>query len=630
MPALLLVAALGCRQEEPYGGAFDLPVAVAVLQPEVGGPFEEPIAFVANGHDGQIVPLALKQGRFLNDDPTASFLRANPLPTGGRRLLTSVAVTATSTDDVTVWAGDRAFGRLLRVPYIVDCATDPDPACDDAVAGAPVEHGAYFRVLEQSSAATLSGLDVKKGYTATETWTVTFDGDAWQVEGSRSGLEPEPAYPGERYSTRFHRLGFTIDDPQGRAEPGDRFVVKTMNGLSEHDVGGLPLAVSAAPDGSALALVVHDDVLDRPVLRWFDPVSEAVTGEVVLPDEARPHRLAWTEDGALLVADRSLPAVWELTVGSLVAIEHPMPWPTLDATALDGADRRRLYVVPLDGRSLWLFDRDTDLPIDVNPALEGDQGMTFSTNVEGIEALRLPYRMPEYTDDPIRVTGRAVAVSLSTGRVVFAHEETGCLVQDALGPRTVAQGSVGSALDYSATYTSNVVGPATLETDGASGRHVVVNACAGTAKAELWTLRFDQTVQAWRVSGSYTGDQLALAREDERYLSDAGEISFTIRSGTTPSRDGWTFTFAIESGVAEAAGQDDGDTVREYGEARLGVAGDPAYFFYRAGLAGPVDDHQGEGWYPVDIRPFVVVPGGANNEVGRVDPERSSIDVGWF
>lgn len=628
IPALLVLAA-ACRQEEPYGGAFDLPIATAVLQPEDGGPFEEPIGFVANGHGGQIVPLALKQGRFLNDDPTVSFLRTNPLATGGERLITSIAVTTPSPDEVTLWAGDRDQGTLLRVPYLLDCALDPEAReCAEAVAGAPVEHGAYHRLLEEPASATLEGLDVKKGYTTTETWTVTWDGAAWQVEGSRSGREPEPARAGERYSTRLHRLGFTLRET-GSPRPGDRFVVKTMSGLSEHDVGGAPLAITAAPEG-LLALIVQDTVADRPVVRWFDPTDEAVLAEVALPADARPHRLAFAEDGALLVADAELPAIWEVGVGQTAPIEHPLPWPALDVASLDGEDRRRLFVVPLDGRELWLFDRDTGAPIDVNPALEGDQGMTFTASVAGIEALRLPYRMPEYTDDPIRLTGRAVGISLSTGRVVFAHERTGCLVQDALGPRTLAQGSFGGALDYTATYTTNVVGPALLESTGASGRHVVVNACAGIAKAEIWTVRFDQAAQVWRVRGSRSGDQVAAAREDERYLSDDGAVSFTIRSGTTPSRDGWSFTFQVEAGVAEAAGQDDGDTVREYGEARLGTAGDPTYFFYRAGLAGPIDDHEGEGWYPVDIRPFLLVPGGANNEVGRVDPERSQIDVGWF
>ena len=41
--------------------------ALGVLHPENGGPYEEPVGFVGNGHGGQIVPLALKQGRFLNE-----------------------------------------------------------------------------------------------------------------------------------------------------------------------------------------------------------------------------------------------------------------------------------------------------------------------------------------------------------------------------------------------------------------------------------------------------------------------------------------------------------------------------------------------------------------------------------
>lgn len=623
---LTLVVFAACREEVPYGGAFDVPVAAAVLQPEVGGPFQEPVGFVANGHGGQIVQLALKQGRFLTDDPTVSFLRTNPLATGGDRILTSVAVRAPSIAEVVVWAGDRRFGQLLRLPWLHDCATLAVPECDGAPAGAPIEQESSFEIVETVGDARLDDVHTKDGYTTTETWTVAFDGEAWSVEGSRSGREAERPVPGRPYSTESRRLNFTI--AQGdRAVAGDRFVIETRNGLTEHDVGGAPLALLTSPDQSLLAMVVHDLVIDRPFVRWFDPAAATVVGQVALPAEASPHRLAWSLDGALLVADRTWPAVWEVALGETVAIEHPTPWPTLDVTAFDGADgRRRLYVVPLDGSALWPMDRDTDALIDVNATVPGDQGMAFDIPVLGIEALPLPYQMPEYTEDLIRVTARSVAVVLGDATVVFAHEETGCLVQDALGPRTVASSGLAGTDDYEASF-ENVLGPATLEQDGASGRHVLVNACAGLARPEEWELRFDQNVQAWRVEGSVSGVQQALAIEDQRYLSDRGEVSFTVRAGSTPSRDGWTIRFTVDAGVARATGDNDEDGVRDVS---LGVAADPVAFFYRVGLPGRVGEvEEGSGWYPVDVRPLALVPGASTNEVARVDPQRASLEVGW-
>lgn len=614
---IALVAA--CRDPLPYEGAFDLPIAAAVLQPEIGGPFQEPIGFVANGHGGQIVPLALKQGRFLTDDPTVSFLRTNPLPTGASRRLTGVAVVANGLREVTVWAADAAFQTLLRVPYLHDCEAVPErPECEEAIAGAPVEQAAFWQLVEAPEGASLANVQVKKGYTTTERWTITFDGAAWTVEGSRSGRQPTSAVTGQWYSTEQHRLSFTI---RGAAEAGDTFVVRTQSGLSEHDVGGTPIALLASPDQSLLALVVHDRALDRPFVRWFDPVERELVGEVTLPDDAWPHRLAWSEDGALLVADAEHPAVWELEPGATTALEHPFPWPTLDVAALDGPDRRRLYIVPEDSGSLWVMDRDTGELLDVNAALPGTQGMVFTTSVMGIEAIPRAHRMPEYTDDGIRRIGRSVAVVLANNRVVYAHETSGCLVQDNLGPRTEPnQETLSAGYDYTWSWSSSQVGAPFLEVQGASPRHVAVNTCAGIAPTEQWRLTYDEIAQAWRVRGSISGDQVALAYEDVRYLSDGGEVSFVIRAGVAPSRDGWTLLFDVNAGTAQATGDLD-DPPDGVPEIALGVATDPVYYEYRVGLPGPIGDYAGEGWYHEDIRPLLLLPGASSNQVGRVNPQ---------
>ncbi|MEZ4241998.1 MAG: hypothetical protein R3F59_38770 [Myxococcota bacterium] len=624
--ALCAIAVPSCDKPLPYEGSFILPIDAAVLQPEVGGPFEEPVGFVANGHGGEILPLALKQGRFLTDDATVSFLPANPLPTGGMRRLTAVAVVAPGVREVTLWAADAAFGTLLRVPYLFDCEATPDrPECADAHAGEPVEQAAYWQPVEVPDGVHLRSVQVKRGYTTTETWTLTSDGASWGVEGSRSGRQTERAVPGEWSTTELHRLSFVVNET-GTA--GQQVVIRTESGLSEHDVGGIPLDIATSPDQSLLALIVQDRALDRPFVRWFDPAARELVGEVALPDDARPGRLSWTPDGALLVSDAQHPAVWELAVGATDALEHPTPWPTLDATALDGTDRRRLYVVPLDSGSVWLMDRDTDELLDVNPSVEGVQGMTFTASVRGVEAIPRPYLMPEYTDDGIRRIGRSVAVVLSSTRVVYVHEETGCLVQDNLGPRTEAtQATYASGGDYATSWANTVTGGPVLELDGASARHVVVNDCAGIAQSESWRVTYDQNVGAWRVHGALSGDQVGLAHEDERYLSDGGEVSFVIRSGATPSRDGWTITFNVNAGSAQATG-DLTDPPDGIPEIALGVSADPVYFEYRVGLPGPIGDAEGEGWYREDIRPLLLVAGSTSNQVGRVDPQNEPTGAG--
>ena len=163
-------------------------------------------------------------------------------------------------------------------------------------------------------------------------------------------------------------------------------------------------------------------------------------------------------------------------------IEHPTPWPTLDVASLDGADGiRRLYVVPIDSSALWLFDRDTDCHRS-EPGRPVDQGMSFtracsaSRRSSGYTAARVHGRQ-------VRVAGRSVAVVLANNRVVFAHEETGCLVQDNLGPRTETTPrarSLGSETTIRATSPRSRA-PRRSRPRHLPGRHVLVNTCSGTA-----------------------------------------------------------------------------------------------------------------------------------------------------
>ncbi len=620
LATFVVTLAVGCRRVEPYTGAFDLPVAVAVLQPEDGGPFLEPVGLVANQHGGQIVPLALKQGRFLTEDSTVPFLRGNPLPTGALRVLTSVAVTAPTVDAVTAWVGDRRFGHLLEVPWLLDCEAqaDRDECAADRIPGAPVEPFAYRDVLSAPEGITLDDLRVKRGYTTSEVWTVTFDGELWWVDGSRSGPQPVAALTGQRWDPDPHALAFTIRDPEGRATAGDRFEIRTQSGLRELDVGGVPTALSAAPDQHTLAMVL-DPGDGFPTLAWFDTDSRRVTPVALAPD-AVPGRLAWTEDGALLVTDLERSAVWEVAPGATTGLEHVLPWPTLDVAELGGV----LFVVPRDGRSLWRVDRVTDELFDTNAAVEGLQGIPFTSSVVGLDAVRLPYRMPEYSDTGIRRFDRSVAISLSSGALVFAHEDTGCLVQSPLGPRSVYDPN-SVHLDYSTTFDEVVSGP-TLEQSGSTTRHVVVNDCAGIAPAEQWTLRYDEVRQGWEVRGTYSGIQTELALEDQRYVSDGAEVSFVVRSGATPTRDGMTIAFSVDSGVAAAAASTSDVVIRQVA---IGVSGDLSTAVWRAGLSGPIGDHEGEGWYVEDLRTVVIAPAAASNEVARVDPQTATVDVGW-
>ncbi|MEZ4319049.1 MAG: hypothetical protein R3F61_16155 [Myxococcota bacterium] len=619
LPVAILLAAAGCRDWPAYSGAFDVPSAIGVLQPELGGPYEEPVGFVGNAHGGQIVPLALKQGRFLTDDPTVSFLRTNQVATGQRRLLSGIAPSVQG-DTVTVFATDRTFGHLLEIPFVTGL---------DA-SGAPEEPASSVSearfVPTQGSAITgfLEGLEIKTGWVSTEDWVVEYVGAeaGWTVIGSRSGRMEDNAFRDKPYVGVRRVVAFTLTT-SGEPMPGDRFEFSTDNGLVEHDADGIPLEMRPAPDGSVVAVVVQDSLEDRPVLKMLDPLNPGAfpTATPVLPPEASPTRLAWNADGTRLFAsDATRRQFWSVDWPSGRATRYVTPWPTADVAPLSGNFGELVYLVPVEQKELWVYDLATRDFRDTNTWVPGVQGLAFSSPVIGIEAMHLPYLQLAESDAEVRYFRKSVAVSQASGAIVFAEEDTGCLVTDGLGPRTEVSGSFGTVGDYQRSFESDFPLGATLRTNAHNSRHVLANPCGGITRAQGWVLRYDELVQAWRVRGDLSGMQEGLAYEDQRYVSDDGEVSFLILSGGTPSQDGWVMTFRVVEGLTSARGDNDGDASTR--EVVLDHPGDPVYFHYRV---GPDD----QGWRPVDDRPFVLVAGEGSDRVGRVMPQEGLIDASW-
>ena len=616
---VLLALSLGaCRDDDRYEGAFDLPTAAAVLQPELAGPFEEPVGFVANGIGGQITPLALKQGRMLTDDRVAAFQRTNPLPTGAARLLSGIAVYAPADDQIDLFVGDRTYSQLLRVPYVDGLDDDGFPVEVEPTLG----EVRFVDADGSGDSPSLVNVEIKPGYTSTEDWTVTWDGRRWNVEGSRSGRAEAGVRSGERFIGRKRNIALT---PKGSASAGDHFTFSTDSGIEEIDVGGIPLAVTITPDQSRLALVVHDEDTDAAVVRWVHPDRLEVLGDAPLDAGASPWRFAWSEDGTrLFVSDTALPAAWEIELGASVARDtvtrHSLPFPSLDVAQLTHADtgQRVLFVAAADRPEVWRLDLDAsgaDRFLDVNPYVEGVQGQVFRSAVRGLEAMPVPYQFDERDADGVRRWGRSVAISLSSGRVVFMKEENGCLVSDQLGPRSEAQSQFGN-VDYETNF--ELPGVSFLEPNQDNNRHVQVAACGGIARSETWTLRYRVDEGGWEVRGSISGEQSQLAFEDQRYTSDSGAISFVMRSGVFPSRDDYTLVFNTLEGITSADGVD----ANLENAVRIDAPSDPVYFQY---LVGPSD----KGWKTIDRRPFVLVGAEGGDIVTRIKPQDGTVDVTW-
>lgn len=610
--ALVALLGAGCPNLNIFSGSLDTPGAIGVLAPAPGRPFDAPVGYVADRTGGIVRALALVDGTYLPETPVASFLRGRHLATGHDRLLAGVAPYAADADTVDVWVIDRRWEELLRVPHY---------AGRDA-------RGALVPVLPRiadvaftaggdrsGEAPRLEGLTSDPDAGTSERWTITFDGAAWRPVGSRSGTQ-RPAPPDVLWRAIDGGLTFV---PRGDAVVGDTFVVEVDAGIEAVALPAVPRELVMAPDQRALALVVGADATDSAV-HLVDPATGALGDALPLPEGSVPGRVAWSADSATLyVADSGRAAAWAIDATSRAVRRFDLPWPTVDVAVVDGARGPRLHVVPADATSVWVVDVPTGQLVDLNPATPAVDGRRFLGPITGLAAMPTPYAWPSYRDldddsegaDEEVSYGASVAVTLHAGRVVWMGADDGCLVPEPDGPRTRLLGAGTTLADYEPDFAIRVPGTAHLDlgTDGL--RHVVVNPCAGIAPTETWDLTYDAAVGAWRVRGSVSGVQERLAYEEERYLSDDGEISFTMRAGVTPSTDGWRIRFNVIDGAVKGDGDNQDDRVREV---ELDLPGRPVAIYGR--LDG-------------EDRAWVAVPASGSDIVVRVNASSGIVDAIW-
>ncbi|MCX5859087.1 MAG: hypothetical protein NT056_04220 [Proteobacteria bacterium] len=77
------------------------------------------------------------------------------------------------------------------------------------------------------------------GVTESETWTITYTGAGWQVEGTISGAQTGLAQEGEAYTTAGGELSFLLSAGETPASAGDAFSVTTLDGIIGKYVGAV-------------------------------------------------------------------------------------------------------------------------------------------------------------------------------------------------------------------------------------------------------------------------------------------------------------------------------------------------------------------------------------------------------
>ncbi len=606
---LLLAAVIGgCNRDTLRHFAFDGPEWSDVLYPEEGGPFWTEIGFVANTRDGTIVPLDLRHGTVLGDQYGGPFLRPRQVATGELRQLGQISAWAEDDDTVKVFAADLHFGVLVEATYIEEVVDgEPQPPA------ARLSNATFRDNDESGDEAALTKVELRRGFTTTERWTLTFDGEAWTVEGSRSGRQGRSATPGERYQSDNLEVVFTVT---GKASEGDQLVFSTDTGVEEHDLGGLVMGLTELEGEDQLLAAVWDPAASTGHLALFDLPTRTVVGRVRLPSGAQPWRFATDPStGLIYVADAQLPSVWAVALDrelpeasgvdeiSVPAPVHAIAFVAHEAeVGFEEPAYRHLFVAPADGDRVDVYDLDSGLWLDANPRDGVTGGVDLLSPVVGLSASPLPIRLAQTSNYGARTSDHVVTVSTFDGALRALEGATGCVVINTAGPSINYEVGVLQLSFTDKGATSNPV----LSTDRATSRQVVAHPCGGVTRGETWTLTYDGTRGVWDAEGSISGLQLTPVQEDVRYVTDDGSLSFLILSGTSPSTDGDQFSFVLNDGQLRLT-----EAVRTLGTVAtpFELPGPPLVYSFDAGPTGggwDIDRTKVEALLPVTNTDMVV------------------------
>lgn len=622
-PFLLLAA--GCTEVSTIALHFDGPVDGAWLRVDEGSPFKQEVGLVANRRSGTIVPLDLESGRLLTDDRQASFLRGSALATGRGRMLQDVEVVAVE-DRVHAWAVDLAWGEVLRIPYVVGTAEDGQPEEFTATAS----EATFIDGDESGDAPTLSDLAVRQGATTTETWSIEFDGAGWWAKGSRSGVQENRPEAGKAYGSDFREIAFTL---AGTATAGDRFEIVTESGIDAWTLSGLPVALHRVGNVLFVAVVGQDGGPSR--IHGMDADTGAWLGAVELPEGSQPWRMTSAPDGRVFVVDAQLPYAWVLRfdesadLSALRTESIALAGPGLDLAyqaglSPEGAAFERLFVAPAGLGRVDVFDLDTATWFDPNPLTPEVEGIALDAPIAGLAASLGEVSLQQETPWGALPTVRTVAVATADGFLYQLDASTGCYVVSARGPHgpnALLDSDAEAA--YATLEDQGAASDATLVVDESTGEQVQVSSCGGLARTETWTVTYDSAAIGWEVEGTVSGVQGALARTDQRYVTDDGSLSFVIVQGADPVTDGDRFSFGVERGLLSLYATDlDDDGTIEGSDRAWELPARPLPFQY---LAGPT----GGGWDAVDRREFVLLPLTNSDLVARVELARERTRVDW-
>lgn len=607
---VLLAASLAlcaCDSDERAFAQFDGPTDVALLPP---GMFEVPVAAVTSFRSGRVTKLDLKRTSVLVEDSVAPWMPGPDIAFGADRALSQVALVY-GEDFVDVWVADDFRDELLRAPWIDGRDEEGKPAWVRPSLVGVTYHDVDGSVLEGDSVPELRNLRVRVDRAASDTWTMTWTGHHFAVEGLFAGPQELPAVPGTPYETDRGELAFSVA-PKGRTlATGEQFRLEVESGIESADSGGLVTELVIDPTGTWVFASVIPDEGPGFVSVW-DADALVELDRLTLPFGGAPERLdLGRTDGVVWVADS-----YEATDGSgrvfrldfvpgdvdtLALTELHVPEPNIDVAQSRDPGSDLLFVAAAYTDAVWAVDPTTGVPIDTNPVTPEVEPTHISSIVSGLAASEAAVETAELDMDGTRMESYGVFATTFAGEMYWLDAATGCQVFG-----TAARAHLDPRVDCGSRFTDvGFESSPGLVFDGGARRCVITHACGGISRTETWSFIFSEELQSYEVEGTRSGVQVGRAFEGERYTTDGGELSVMILPGILPTTDGDRYTFPIRDGVTPVPMSE--------------LPGDPVIF------SELFDDRTGE-WFKVREREIAVVPHVGNDVILWVDLQGQGIN----
>ena len=605
----LLALATACSDDDRSFAQFDGPTDVVVLEP--GELFEVPVALVTSFRSGRVTKLDLKRRSVLVEDSAAPWMPGPDLAFGADRALSHITLVG-GTDFVDVWVADDFRDELVRAPWIDGTNDEGKP-----IWVRPAITRTTFLDKDGSPIAggelpTLRNLRARAARAGTESWRLTWTGRSYFVEGDlASGPQEDPAIPGTPYQTDRGEIAFTVALAGTEPAVGSQIVIDVDSGIESADAGGLVTELVTEPTGAWVFATVLPDAGDGFVSVWDADTFEEVD-RIALPFGAQPESVdLGATDGVVWVADSAEDAdgrgrVYRIDfvpgdIDTLALTELAVPEPAIDAVQSRDPDADWLFVAGAYSDRIWTLDPITGEAFDTNPVTPQVDPTHVNTIVSGLAASHDSIETTELDLDGTRAETYGIFATTFAGEMYWIDAATGCQVFS-----TPARAHLDPTQSCATRFIdSGLQSDPGLVFDGGAERCVTTHACGGVTRTETWIFTFNADLQAYEVEGNRSGEQLNLAFEGDRYVSDDGAISVLILPGVLPTTHGDRYVFSMSDGVIPVQMHE--------------LPGDPVLY------TELFDDRSGP-WFKVRERQIGLIPHAGNDVVLWVDLQGQGIN----